>query len=543
MTLHLLRLACLTCTLAVYAQTGTITSVLELQGRSTTVAPGDPIIVRGTNLVRATPGVSQPPVIAVTAGGRNTSIRSFSATVIEAVPPYDLAPGTHPLVITQDGTTNATRTVTVARVAPNLLTSDWSREGSGMITRIYRTRTVLENGVSILEYPPVSASNPLVPGEALFVMATGLGVSNPATPSLTFPAVPVPVAAKVELTVNGRQMENVRAVIDPEEGIPFYRQVNRFNSILGWTRIYFNVPKDMAAGAYTLRVSADGTAGNSVQFVVGTRQPVISTVSTATNKYFGLAPGALQSIFGVNFGGATATGGFTSLKAGDVSVELDGRAVPVLGVYEPQGQVNFVSPMDLPVRRRVVLTLKTPDGTINYPMFTVESLPSLFKLTDPTDTKRSFAIATLPNSAWLPLPGAVAAALRFPVDCAANEISPLSSCAAPAKPGDILQFYVTGLGLATPDGTEAGPRLGNGAVAPADGSVLYKVVAPVTVTVGGVGAEVVFAGVTPGYAGLYQLNVRVPAAVRPSDAVNVEISMRFGTQNITDSALIAVSAP
>ena len=426
-------------------------------------------------------------------------------------------------------------------MAPNLLTNDWSPAGDGMIIRMQATPNMVESGGVVIQYPRASAAAPVVPGETVYAQAVGLGVTDPATPSLQFPAAPARVAVPVTLSAAGRAMENVHALVEPEQQWPLFREISRFGSIMGWARVYFTVPKDMPEGAHALRITADGVAGNTVVLHVGKRQPHVTSIATSTNRWGNVSPGTLLSIYGLHLG-PSATGGFDSFKAGEVSVEMDGRPVPVLGVFEPQGQINVVTPMDLPINRRIMLTVKTPLGSSNYPMFSFGVLPSVFKLADVTDPRRQFAIATLANTVWLPLPGAVADAFGLPKDCAANSISALSTCAEPVKAGDIMQIYVTGMGRATTTGSDPGPMIANGAVAPADGSPLYRLVAPVTVTIGDASAEVIFAGLAPGFAGLYQINVRVPAAAKTGDAVTLEVASRNGDRAISDRALIAVKA-
>jgi uncharacterized protein (TIGR03437 family) len=58
-----------------------------------------------------------------------------------------------------------------------------------------------------------------------------------------------------------------------------------------------------------------------------------------------------------------------------------------------------------------------------------------------------------------------------------------------------------------------------------------------TVTIGGVSAKVQFSGLTPGFAGLYQVNVQVPDGVSPGDAVPVVVTIGGVSSN---TATIAV---
>ena len=54
--------------------------------------------------------------------------------------------------------------------------------------------------------------------------------------------------------------------------------------------------------------------------------------------------------------------------------------------------------------------------------------------------------------------------------------SPVAICGQPARVGDALQIYLTGLGKATPGGDPNGNPLPTGSVAPANGSTLYLTV-------------------------------------------------------------------
>jgi uncharacterized protein (TIGR03437 family) len=78
----------------------------------------------------------------------------------------------------------------------------------------------------------------------------------------------------------------------------------------------------------------------------------------------------------------------------------------------------------------------------------------------------------------------------------------------PAKPGDVLILWGTGFG-------PTAPATLSGAVTPSDKS--YATSTPVTVTINNVPATVYGAALAPGFAGLYQVAIQVPASLPNGD--------------------------
>ena len=93
--------------------------------------------------------------------------------------------------------------------------------------------------------------------------------------------------------------------------------------------------------------------------------------------------------------------------------------------------------------------------------------------------------------------------------------APMSPGSRPARRGETISIYGAGMGAVDnppgPDGR-----------APAN--PLARVTVPVSVQIGGVSANVTFAGLTPGFVGLYQVNAQVPEGSPRGDKVPVVIT-------------------
>jgi uncharacterized protein (TIGR03437 family) len=94
-----------------------------------------------------------------------------------------------------------------------------------------------------------------------------------------------------------------------------------------------------------------------------------------------------------------------------------------------------------------------------------------------------------------------------------NEDRTRNSAANPAARGSVIEIYATGEGQTEPAGEE-------GKLAEAPYPVPRLAVA---VNIGGLPADIEFAGSAPGFAGLLQINARIPAGVTPGSDVPVAV--------------------
>jgi uncharacterized protein (TIGR03437 family) len=269
-------------------------------------------------------------------------------------------------------------------------------------------------------------------------------------------------------------------------------------------------------------------------------QPFVSAVLNAGSfrSPGTVAPGSIVSIFGTGFGPSDSLATFPMTTVNNTTVTFNNTPAPLFAVAALEGQINALVPTELPTSGTVDVMIKDSNGTSSVQTLNLApAVPGMFFLADPSLPSRRNAIALLADSAWIAMPVSMGAALGLPA--AGPEIGKGSTCAQPAHVGDVLQLFVTGLGKATPGGDPAGETLATGTVAPASGNPLYQTVDKPTVMIGGLAATVQFSGIAPGFAGLYQVNVQIPAGVQPGDDVPIQIGM---PGSVVDTATIAVSA-
>ena len=266
------------------------------------------------------------------------------------------------------------------------------------------------------------------------------------------------------------------------------------------------IPAATATGAYTISFALTaGAIAHTVSVTLNvTNLPQFTSagvVSAASFAGGGVSPGEIVAIFGQDMGPASvALGSFAngqlSTQAGGTQVTFGGVAAPI--VYSLAGQVSAIVPYE--VTGPVTQVQITYNGQTSpaLPVAVVPAAPGIF---------------TLPG-------GSQAAALN--ADLSVN------GAGNPAAKGSVVVLFATGEGQTNPGGVDG--RLAT--------TVFPAPQLPVTVTIGGQTAQILYAGAAPyEVAGVLQINVMVPSNI-PSGAA--QVSLQVGTQTSGGSASIVV---
>ncbi|MGO9261969.1 MAG: hypothetical protein ACLQU1_37550 [Bryobacteraceae bacterium] len=229
-----------------------------------------------------------------------------------------------------------------------------------------------------------------------------------------------------------------------------------------------------------------------------------------------VTPGSLVSIFGTGLAATNTLGDSIPLSTSlaGVSVSFNGIPAPLSGVFHSPtfDQINAQVPWEVPNGpAQVVVT--NASGTSSAPQSVqVAVAPGIFS----TQGGVGQAIAYSNSN------GLIAAA--------AGAIPGLAT--VPAKIGDPLSLVIlaTGLGPVNPP-VPTGSNVTDGLV--------HNCVTPPTVLVGGVAAQVLFAGLQPQFVGVYQINIVIASGTPTGNAVPLQIQMNGMTT--TNQVTIAVS--
>jgi uncharacterized protein (TIGR03437 family) len=219
-------------------------------------------------------------------------------------------------------------------------------------------------------------------------------------------------------------------------------------------------------------------------------------VNAATNQAGPIAPNTLVSIYGTGLCMAARAVSIEDLRGGVLPTVLPGTGcrvifggIPANIYYASPTQINFLVPSNLlPTTFDVRVTMNALNGP-SVRLQLAETAPGLFQLSP------EFVVATRPDG---------------------SVITPEN----PAQPGDVIVLYATGLGPTS-------PRAEAGQIA----TTAARVTTPnFRVLLEGVDVErdrAFYVGLTPYYAGLYQINLNLPVNLGDDPEIRIGFGDRL----------------
>jgi uncharacterized protein (TIGR03437 family) len=266
-----------------------------------------------------------------------------------------------------------------------------------------------------------------------------------------------------------------------------------------------------ASGTYSAPeggcTAGDFGTWSGTRSAAGVPTPVINSGGVVNGASFDarrLAAGAIASLFGTALGAATTLARTLPLPSpmANVSVQVNGIDAPLF--YVSSTQFNFQVPWQVLGQSQVTVAVNSR-GLLSATQ-TVRLDPAAPGIFTVSSSGSGQGVVQIANSSVFAAPAGSIAGVQT----------------RPAARGDFLTIYCTGLG-------DVDNRPANGAAAPSNPLATAKVTP--TVTIGGVAATVTFAGLTPGFVGLYQVNVQVPQSAPSGNAV--ELVVRSGEDSNT----------
>jgi uncharacterized protein (TIGR03437 family) len=190
----------------------------------------------------------------------------------------------------------------------------------------------------------------------------------------------------------------------------------------------------------------------------------------------GIAPGGVMVILGTGLSGSGST----------TAVDIDGEPVPVLAATP--FQINALVPSTVAPGTHT-LQVQSAFGSARQPVLVAALAPAIFLLGSP------------------------------PLGAIVNPDGTLNAPGNPAARGQVVVVYATGLGAVSKQGQ------------------VSNTTTPVTVVLAGQELPAAFAGLAPGSAGEYQVNVLIPATTPPGLALSLTLKQGGQLSNTVTLAL------
>ena len=299
---------------------------------------------------------------------------------------------------------------------------------------------------------------------------------------------------------------------------------NNVSVLLGNGDGTFQAPASYPAGSQPIFVAVGDFNGDGVtdlaaaDFVPANISVLLGTRSTgphispggvvgaglSTPAVRALSPNAIASVFGDGFAppGTLKVVGASDLVNGRLPTNVNGVCVYVNNVPAPlffviPNQVNFQVPQ-LPAAGNVGVQVATSCGTasevrtFSEPIASTAAAPEFFYFKQSPDGRNPIAALNAVNGNFIG-PAGLIAGVNF----------------VPALPGDVLTLFLTGGGNTAPPFM---PGELPGGIGNLTGALGISVAGTTLAA-----SDFFYAGVAPGFAGLYQLNIRIPAGTQPGN--------------------------
>jgi uncharacterized protein (TIGR03437 family) len=282
-------------------------------------------------------------------------------------------------------------------------------------------------------------------------------------------------------------------------------------------------------GSYTVGVGSGSGSTNYTLQVTGQRNNNGSAVTVSAASYQGgaaLSPDTIASMFGTNMSASTviATPG-QPLPTSMNGVRVEVAGVPAQLFYVSPSQINYVIPSSTTSGTKLVVVKNSAGEVARGTIEVAPVAPAFFtanqngagvpagyvtRVAAGTFQQTNQVIATYNGSSYTP--------------------------ATVARNGDSLYLILFGTGVRYAPNSNAANDIPQ-----AGGSPLLNVSESVEVTIGGVVAQVAYAGVQGAYIGLDQLNILIPANAVASPTTPVIIKVRNANNNMVTANQMTIA--
>jgi uncharacterized protein (TIGR03437 family) len=236
---------------------------------------------------------------------------------------------------------------------------------------------------------------------------------------------------------------------------------------------------------------------------------------TAFGASVAIAPGAWIEIYGSHFAAEEREWSGEDFSDGRAPVTIEGATVwinsqPVPISYVSPNMIRALAPVELDGTQASIV-VETSAGRSRAYVAKVD--PAAAGIQAPAKLRlagKQFAAALIDGDDFYALPE--------------GAVPDLTS--RPAKPGEVLRFYGTGFGPVT-------PNVATGELPAAETSLA----APLEVTIGGMPAEILSAGMARGKIGLYEFRIVVPPVTQAGAA---PLEMRLNGKPLAQKLYVAV---